>query len=140
MAEAFAEDELGLREIEGGVEVGAGGVLDGVLGPEGLDGAGRAVGSGDGLERFFVGVGGGEGDVTDGMPVLGEDDVLELFADGVDDGDDSVAVLYRQGSARGEVVLNVDDEEGIVGLGCDGHGVFIVLLSLGWVAMETYLF
>ncbi|WP_433969435.1 hypothetical protein [Tunturiibacter gelidiferens] len=51
-----------------------------MFGPECL----RAVGGLDdpvGLGvRMSCGVGGGEGDVLGGVPVLGEDDVVELFA------------------------------------------------------------
>ena len=66
-AETLAEDQLGLGDVEGGVELGAGGLLKAVLGPEGLG----AVG---GLDRFvglLVGVCAGKGDVSGGMPVLG---------------------------------------------------------------------
>jgi hypothetical protein len=69
------------------VEGCAFGVLDAVIGPEGL----RAVGGFDGFVVLFV-VGGGEGDVLGGMPVLGEDDVVELLREDVDGGDDGVAV------------------------------------------------
>ena len=82
-AEAFAEDEFGVRDVESGVEGCAFGVLDGVIGPEGLG----AVGGFDGFVGLFV-VGGGEGDVIGWVPVLGEDDVVEFFGEGVDDGDD----------------------------------------------------
>ena len=93
-AEAFAEDELGLGDLEAGVDLGAGGVLDAVVGPEVLG----AVGGFDGVERALAGVGAGEGDVAEGVPVLGEDDVREAGGDGVDSGDDGVAV--RDGEAR----------------------------------------
>ena len=86
-AEAFAEDEFGVRDREGWMEGCAFGVLDGVVGPEGLG----AVGGFDGFVRLF-GVGGGEGDVLGGMPVLGENDVVELLRESVDGGDDGVAV------------------------------------------------
>ncbi len=105
-AEALAEDEFGLREVEGGVEGCAVGVLDGVIGPEGLG----AVGGFYGFVGLF-GVGGGEGDVIFGVPVLGEDYVGEFCGEGVDGGDDCVAFFYRQGSAGAEVVLDVDDQK-----------------------------
>jgi len=37
-------------------------------------------------------MGGGEGDVLGGMPVLGEDDMVEVFCEGVDERDYGVAV------------------------------------------------
>ena len=36
----------------------------------------------------------GEGDVLGGVPVLSEDDVVEFFGEGVDEGDDGVSVSY----------------------------------------------
>jgi hypothetical protein len=105
-AEALAEDELGLREIEGGVEGCAFCVLDGVFGPEGLG----AVGGFYGLVVLFV-VGGGEGDVFRRMPVLGEDYVGEFCGEGVDGWYDRVAFFYCQGSAGAEVVLEIDHQK-----------------------------
>ncbi len=52
-AEAFAEDEFGVGDVEGWVEGCAFGVLENVIGPEGLG----AVGNLDGFERFLVWVG-----------------------------------------------------------------------------------
>jgi hypothetical protein len=51
-----------------------------------------AVGDFDCREGLRVGVRGCEGDVPVGVPVLGEDDVVELLGEGVDDGDYFVAV------------------------------------------------
>lgn len=107
-AEAFAEDEFGWIDLEGGVEVGSGGVLEAVFWPKGLG----AVGGLDGLVGL-AGVGGGEGDVLGGVPILGEDGVGEAGGEGVDEGDDGVAFVNFQGSTRAEVVLEVDDEEGV---------------------------
>jgi len=59
--------------------------------------------------------------VSGGVPVLGEDDVLEALAEAVDDGDDGVPVFHRERAAYSingwaEVVLDVDDEEGVGGM------------------------
>src|ERR1700733_1315599 len=115
-AEAFAKDEFGVGDVQVWVEGCAFGVLDGVLGPEGL----RAV---RGLEEFVVllVVGGGEGDVLGGVPVLRKDDMGEFFGESVDDGNDLVAVRYGQVAPGHEVVLNVNDEEGVAGLEVHGH-------------------
>jgi hypothetical protein len=70
----------------------------------------------------LLAVGAGEGDVAAGVPVLGEDDVVELRGEGVDAGEDGVAVSDRERAAGEEVELHVDDEQGI---GCaqgDAHG------------------
>ncbi len=119
-AEAFAEDEFGVRDVERGVEGGAFGVLEDVFGPEGL----RAVVDLDGFEGCFA-VCGSEGDVLGWMPVLGEDDVVEFSGEGVDEWDNGVAVCYGQGAAGHEVVLDVDDEEGVGGL--ELHGGLMVV-------------
>jgi len=51
-----------------------------------------------------------------GVPVLGEDDVVESFGECVDQGDDGVAAFHGQCASGHEVVLDVDDEEGIRGV------------------------
>jgi hypothetical protein len=108
-ADAFAQDEFGVGEIEGRVERGSVAVLEAVVGPEGL----VSVGDGDALEGLPAGVGGGEGDVAGGMPVLGEEDVVKSAAEGVNEWHDGVAVVDGEGAAGAEVVLDVDDEESV---------------------------
>ncbi len=112
-AEAFAEDELGVGDVEGWVEGCAGGVLEAVIGPEGL-GSVRGL---DGVVGLLL-VRGGEGDVVGGVPVLGENDVVESLGEGVDGGHDVVGAGDGERSAdavegRAEVVLEIDDEEGV---------------------------
>lgn len=48
-AEAFTEDELGVRDVDVGMEIGASSALDTVIGPEGLGAVGRFYGIGEGL-------------------------------------------------------------------------------------------
>ena len=48
------------------------------------------------------------------VPVLGEDDVLELRSDAVNDGDHGIAVRHGQSAAGAEIVLHVDDEEDVL--------------------------
>ncbi len=93
--------------MQGGMELGAGRALDAVIGPEGL----LAVTGADLLEYGFPLVGVGEGVMTERMPVLGEDNVLEARGDGVDYRDDLVAARHGQSAAGAEVILHVDDEE-----------------------------
>ncbi len=50
-----------------------------------------------------------------GVPVLGEDDVLEVLRGAVDRVDDGIAVGNGERPAGAEVVLHVDDEEDVVG-------------------------
>jgi hypothetical protein len=116
-AEAFAEDEFGVGDFQGGVEGGAGSVLEAVIGPEGLG----AVRGFDLLVGIF-GVGAGEGDMLRGVPVLGEEDVIEAAGEGVDGGEDLVAAGYGEGAAGHEIGLEVDEEE-CVGLVIDLHGL-----------------
>ena len=78
LAEAFAEEELGVGNGEGGVEVGAGGALNAVVGPEVLGAVGELYCVG----KRLLGVGAGEGDVAAGVPVLGEEDVVEAAGRG----------------------------------------------------------
>ena len=70
------------------MEVGSGSALDAMVGPEGL----RAVAEFDLLEGLFAGVRGGKGIVVGGVPILREDDVLEVLGGTVDGFDDGVAV------------------------------------------------
>jgi hypothetical protein len=61
------------------------------------------------------------------MPVLGEEDVVEVTGEGVDAGNDLVSAGDGEGAAdavgwRAEVVLEVDDEEGVGGW-IEGHWV-----------------
>ena len=75
---------------------------------------------GDGAEHSFIvrieEVEAGVGTAL-GVPVLGEDDVLEERSDAVDDGNDSVALGHGQRAAEEEVVLHVNDEEDVLGGG-----------------------
>lgn len=91
-------------------------VLDYVIGPKGLG----AVVDIDGFEVFFA-VGRSERDVLRRMPVLRENDVINFFCEGVDDRDDSVSIGDGQAASGHEVVLDVDDEEGVGGLEDDRH-------------------
>jgi hypothetical protein len=47
--------------------------------------------------------------------------VVKFSGEGVDEGDDGVAVWDWQVAARHKVVLDVDDEKGVGGLECDRH-------------------
>jgi len=107
-AKSFAEDEFGVGDVEGGVEGRAFGVLEVVLGPKGLG----AIGNLNEFVGTFL-VRCGEGDMLRGMPVLRQYDVFEFDSDGVNKGNDGVAVRDCQWPSRHEVVLDVNDEKGI---------------------------
>jgi hypothetical protein len=71
------------------------------------------------LEWLFAKVRGGEGIVVGGVPVLGEDDVLEMPRRSMDWLDNSVAVGNGECSAGAEVILYVDHDQDV--LMCDLH-------------------
>lgn len=119
-AEALAKDQFGVRKVEAGVDLGTGSALDAVVGPEVLG----AVRSLDGVGEREKAVGAGEGDMAAGVPVLGEEYVVEARGEGVDPGDDGVAAWDRERAAGEEVELHVDDEEGVCW--AEGHGHFDV--------------
>ena len=116
--EALAQDQLGLRQVKRGVELGAEGALNTVIGPERLG----AVAQFDFVEGVFAGVSGGEGGMRGRVPVLREDDVLELWRNPVNHGNDRIAVCNGQCPSGAEVVLYVDHDENVL-LG-DLHGGF----------------
>jgi hypothetical protein len=47
------------------------------------------------------------------MPILGEDDVAEVFAKPVDDRHDFIAARHGECAVRTEIVLHVDDDENV---------------------------
>lgn len=106
-AKAFAQDEFGAGQLQGGVELRSCASLNAVVWPEGL----RAVGHFDGLVGLLAGLGAGEGSVVGRMPVLGEDDVLKARRDLQDGRDDGIAIMHSESPTGAEVVLHVDDEE-----------------------------
>ena len=102
-----------MGDVEGGVEVRAGGVLDAVFGPEGL----RAVGDADGLEVLFAGMGGGEGDVAGGCQSWVRMTWSNFWARELMRGTTWSPSATDRAPLGAEVVLNVDDEEGVVRVG-----------------------
>ena len=109
-AEAFAQNELGAGELKRGMEVGSASSLDAMVGPQGL----RAVAEFDLLKGLFAGMCRGEGVVVGSVPVLGEDDVLEMLGGAMDGLDDGVAIGNGERATGAEVVLHVDDEKDVV--------------------------
>ena len=58
----------------------------------------------------------GKGDVTRRMPVLGHDDAVPgiLFEHFMDDGHDLVAAGHRQRAPGQKILLQVDDDQGVL--------------------------
>ena len=54
---------------------------------------------------------GGKRCVSWRMPILGEHDVLEFFAKRIDDGNDFIPAVHRQGATGQKAVLNVNHEQ-----------------------------
>lgn len=111
MAETLADDQLGLVDPEIGMERGAVGGLDAVIRPEHL----RPIGQGDRIERRLARMRAGKARMPDGMPVLGEDDMVELVDQPVHFPHDLVAAWNRQGAAWAEIVLQVNDQQTMLG-------------------------
>lgn len=99
------------------MELSAGRALEAVVGPEGLFAVGSVEGVGEGIEVVRA----GEGNVVGGVPVLGEDDVVEAGGECVDAGDNLVAAGDGECSAGQEVELHVDDEKCVIGSEHEGH-------------------
>jgi hypothetical protein len=92
-----------------------------MVGPEVL----RAVGSLNGVGKRLLAMRAGKRDVSARVPILGEEDVVELLREGIDAGDDGVALTDFKGSAdaverRKEVSLHVDDKESVRGAESEG--------------------
>jgi hypothetical protein len=135
LAESFAEDEFGVGDFERGMEGSAFRVLEAVFGPEGLDYCLRAVGDFYGFVGMLA-MRTGEGDVSGGVPVLGEDDVIEFAGEDIDDWDDPVAFGYSErasDSVNGgaKIFLYVDDEEGVSGSALH-LGLMVVQKDVNW--------
>jgi hypothetical protein len=48
------------------------------------------------------------------VPVLGQDHVAENTAQAVDDGNDLITAGYGQRTAGAEIILNIDDDQGVL--------------------------
>ena len=100
-----------MGDIEAGVQLCSVRALNAVVGPKLLE----AEGGFDGVGKRMPGVGAGEGDVAARVPVLGEDDVVETGGEGVDAGNDGVAIGDGQSSAGKKIKLHIDDEKRVCG-------------------------
>jgi len=91
------------------------GALHAVIGPQHL----LSVGGGDAVIHGMARVGAGEGDVAGRVPVLREDDVREARGEHVDACDDRIAARHCQRAAGAEIILHVNNDEGVCGLDGD---------------------
>ena len=109
-AEAFAQDQLGLRELERRMKLRAARALHAMRRPERL----RAVRELDGFVGLFAGMRRGKGRMIGRMPVLSKNDVLESRRDAMDGRDDLVAAGNGERAAGAKIILHVDNEEDVV--------------------------
>jgi hypothetical protein len=79
------------------------------------------------LEGPLKWMGACEGGMPSGMPILRENNMFKPRRDAVNDLDHSIAIGHGQRAARTEIVLDVDDEECVVG--SDFHRISWLLLS-----------
>lgn len=105
--DAFAKDGVDSASVESGGEVGSGGSLHAVGGPEDLGKAGEF----DGVADFLAGMITGKTAVVGGVPVLGGDNEVVVGEKFVDMRNEFVATVDAEGSAGEEVVLKVYYEE-----------------------------
>src|SRR5262245_61462956 len=109
-AEALAQNELGVRNLQVVVELRTGGVLNAVIRPQDL----LSVVDRDGLERTFVAMRRRERVVAGRMPILRQHHVFETRGDAIDDRYDIIAERNGKLGARAEGVLDIDDQQDVV--------------------------
>jgi len=102
------------------VECGSCAPLKAMIGPEDLG----AVINLNGLEGLGAGMGGRKRDMPRRMPVLSKGDVAKTLLQAIDQRNDLIAVLNRKRAAGAEVILQIDDDEGVSGL--RRHGVYFL--------------
>ena len=108
--EALADDQLGMRDVEIGVERRARRALHAMIRPQGL----RAVIEVDRLERRPAGMGAGERDMARRVPVLRDDDMREAPRQPVDDRHDRVAMRHGERAAGAEIALRIGHDQHVV--------------------------
>src|SRR5204862_3780305 len=108
---ALAQDKLCMHDVQIAMEIGPARPLHAVVRPQNLS----AISQLDALIWLSAGMRGGKRLVPGGMPVLCEDDVLEMCGEPIDEGDKLIAARNGKASARTEIVLNVNDQQNISG-------------------------
>src|SRR5438045_3232690 len=96
---ALADDQLAVIQLQVRMELGAGGALHAVIGPQNL-GAIRKI---DSLERLFAGVGGSEREVIFTVPVLCKNDMVEFSGQLVDDRNDLIPFGHGERAVGAEI-------------------------------------
>src|SRR5436190_1423664 len=98
---ALAQDKLCMRDVQIAMELGPARSLHAVVRPQNLG----AISQGDALVWLSAGMGGGKRLVPGGMPVLCEDDVLEMCGKPIDEGHNLMTARNGKASARTEIDL-----------------------------------
>src|SRR5205823_7872088 len=104
----FANDQLRVRNVERGREIGAGGALHAMLGPQHL----LAVVQFD-FREVRAAMRRRKGMMRGRVPILRQDDVRKAPREIVDDGNDRVAIGHGERAARQEIILHIDDQKNI---------------------------
>jgi len=109
-AEAFAQNNLSLRQMERRVKLRALAALNTVVGPQRL----HSVAQFDLLEGPPARVSAGKGGVSHRVPILGKNNVVECRGNTMDDIDYRIAIGNGKRAAGAEVVLYVNDYQDIL--------------------------
>src|SRR6266436_7008728 len=107
--EAFAQDELGVWNLQTVVELRAGRALNAMIRPQDL----LSVVDGDGLEWTLAPVRRCKRAVAGRMPILRQHHVPEARCDAIDDRHDFVAARNGKLAARTEVILDGDHQQDV---------------------------
>src|ERR1700741_2462535 len=106
---ALPQYELGVRNLQVSVKLGAWAALNAMVRPQDL----RPVRQRNDIERFFAGVYGGERLMAVRVPILSQHDVRKPLCETIDEWHDLITLRHRKASARAKVILHVDHEKHI---------------------------
>jgi hypothetical protein len=103
LAEAFADDQVGLRNLDVLGDLRAFGVLHAMVRPQHL----VTIANLDRLERLLVWIAGRERHVVWRMPVLRHHHIVETFGDAVDYRNNLIAIFQRARITAGAVLPHI---------------------------------
>src|SRR5262245_5570602 len=130
--ESLAQDERSVGDSKRGMQPGARRSLDAMVRPERLQAIAR-------LNRLIgtsAGMRGSKGAMPRRMPVLCQDNVVELAGKPVDGCKDFAALRHRKLAARTKIILNIDDQKDVGR--CDGKGALHKILPLTDVQAQKH--
>ncbi len=105
------------------------GTLNAVIGPQYL----FAIRHDDHIEGLMPRMARRKGKMSRGMPVLGQDHMHKPAGKTIDDGNHCFPLRHGECAAGAEIVLNIDDEQGVVCAGMDRSlGHFTLRCAMAW--------